>query len=176
MSSENKSDTVLSAIMTRRSIRKFTGAAVPRGALEQIVAAGVEAPSGCNMQSRQYIIVDDAAVLDQIRPCSTALASAPAAIVLLTDAKSTPYGEFWVQDAAAAMENMLLAAHALGYGAVWIEGALRRSEDLLRTALAVPPELRIWSMLPVGTPAETPPRPPKPAAGEVTHYNRFGGR
>jgi len=142
--------------------------------LEKIVAAGVEAPSGCNMQLRQYVIVDDPAVMEQIRPFSGAMADAPAAIVLLVDPKGTRFGEFWVQDASAAMENMLLAAVALGYGACWVEGALRRCEDELRRILGVPEHLRIWSLLPVGKPAGQPTRPPKPEPGEISHYNRFG--
>ena len=162
------------AVMTRRSVREYLPEAVGRDVLGRIVAAGVEAPSGCNMQLRQYVIVDDPAVMERIRPLSGAMTGAPAAIVLLVEPKGTRFGEFWVQDASAAMENMLLAAVALGYAACWVEGALRRCEDELRRILAVPEHLRIWSLLPVGKPAGQPRRPPKPEAGEITHYNHFG--
>lgn len=162
------------AVMTRRSVREYLPEAVGRDVLGRIVAAGVEAPSGCNMQLRQYVIVDDPAVMERIRPLSGAMTGAPAAIVLLVEPKGTRFGEFWVQDASAAMENMLLAAVAMGYAACWVEGALRRCEDELRGILAVPEHLRIWSLLPVGKPGGQPGRPPKPEAGEITHYNRFG--
>ena len=174
MSNGGLADAVFSVINARRSVRKFTPEPVPREVLERIVAAGVEAPSGCNMQFRHYIIVDDPAVMDRIRPASKVLATAPAAIVILMEPKGTKYGEFWMQDASAAMENMLLAAVALGYAACWVEGAIRRSEDLLRKALGVPKRLRVWSLLPVGKAAEDPKRPPKPAPAEITHYNAFG--
>jgi nitroreductase len=126
------------------------------------------------MQLRQYVIVDDLSVMEQIRPFSSTTAMAPAAIVLLIEPKGTQFGEFWMQDASAAMENMLLAAVAMGYAACWVEGALRRCEDELRKILGVPEHLRIWSLLPVGKPSHEPARPPKPEPGEVTHYNRFG--
>ena len=164
-------------VNARRSIRQYLPEPVPRDILRRIVAAGVEAPSGCNLQLREYLIVDDPQLMGRIRPVSKALTGAPAAIVLLVQPKATNFGmEFWVQDASAAMENMLLAAVALGYAGCWVEGALRRSEDLLRQELAVPESLRIWSLMPVGRPVAVPPRPAKPNAAEITHYNRYGQR
>lgn len=167
---------VFDAIHARRSVRQFKPGPVPREHLRKIVAAGIEAPSGCNQQLRRYVIIDDPAVMDAIRPASRALQSAPAAIAIVMDPRATPYGEFWVQDASAAMQNMLLAAVGLGYGACWVEGALRRCEDDLKQTLNVPAELKLWSILPVGTPAELPDRPDKSQPDEVVYYNRFGGR
>jgi nitroreductase len=151
----------LETIMKRRSVRKFRSEPVPREVLEKIVQAGIEAPSGCNMQLRQYVIIDDPKRMDEIRFCSNAIGGAPAAIVILVEPKASPYGEFWMQDASAAMQNMLLAAVALGYGACWIEGAMRRAEDRLRQILGVPESLRVWSLLPVGKPDQEPKRPAK---------------
>ena len=161
-------------VNTRRSVRRYLGQTVGRDVLEQIVAAGVEAPSGCNVQSKQYVIVDDPEIMAELRPMSPALTGAPAAIVLLMDPIGTKYGEFWIQDASAAMENMLLAAVALGYGACWVEGQVRVCEDRVRQLLGVPADLRIWSLMPVGIPASEARRPPKPAPADVTHYNRYG--
>jgi len=163
-------------VNARRSVRKFLPGPVPRADLERIVAAGVEAPSGCNLQLRQYVIVDDPAVVEKIRPMSKALAGAPAIIVVLVEPTGTKYGEFWVQDASAAIENMLLAAVALGYASCWVEGQVRRREDDLRKLLGVPEPLRVWSLMPVGRPAETPSRPPKPDPADITHHNAFGRR
>jgi len=167
---------VFEAIQKRRSIRKYLPDPVPRADLERIVATAIEAPSGCNMQLREYIIVDDPRQMDRIRFAGRAMEGAPAAIVILVRPEGTKFGEFWMQDASAAMENMLLAAVAMGYGACWVEGALRPREDELREVLGVPRELRIWSLLAVGKPAETPPRPPKSAAADVVHTNRHGAR
>jgi len=160
-------------VRSRRSVRQYAPDPVDRDVLEKIVAAGIEAPSGCNKQLRQYVIVDDPAVMDRLRPVSKAIDRAAAAIVLLVEPSGTPYGEFWIQDASAAMENMLLATVALGYASCWIEGALRPSEQRVRELLAVPPELRVWAMMPVGRAAATPARPEKSEPSEVVHYNRY---
>jgi len=172
----DRGETILDTIRARRSVRDFLAEPVPRDVLRQIAAAGQEAPSGCNMQAKQFVVIDDPAVMDRIRPFSGALSNAPAAVVLLIEPKGTAFGEFWVQDASAAMENMLLAAVALGYDACWVEGALRRCEDQLREILNVPVHLRIWSLAAVGRAAAKPPRPPKPDAADVTHYNRYDNR
>jgi nitroreductase len=162
-------------VNARRSVRKYTDDPVPREVLERIVAAGIEAPSGCNLQLRQYVIVDDPAVMERIRPMSPALTGAPAAIVVLVEPQGTKFGEFWIQDASAAMENMLLAAVSLGYAGCWVEGQVRAGwEDKLRQILHVPEHLRVWCLTPIGKPDAQPQRPAKSAASEVTHYNRFG--
>jgi len=164
---------LMDVIFARRSVRRFLADAVGREDLEKIVAAGVEAPSGCNMQLRQYVIVDDAAVLDELREVSPALTGAPAAIVLLVEPKGTSYGEFWIQDSSAAIENMLLAAVDLGYASCWIEGQVRPNEARLRKLLNVPESLHVWAILPIGKPAADAKRPAKSDPKEVTHYNRF---
>ncbi len=161
------------AIYERRSVRNFVPEPVPYDDLEKIVQAGIEAPSGCNMQLRQYIIIDDPAVVEQLRGFSMALATCPAVIVLVMDPQTTKFGEFWVQDASAAIENMLLAATALGYGTCWVEGALRRHEEQAREILGVPETLRVWAMVPVGRAADKPPRPPKSDPDDVVHHNAF---
>ncbi len=164
---------VFEAIESRRSIRRYRPDAVSRDDMLKIVAAGVEAPSGCNVQGKQFVAIDDPAVMGRIREFSRALSTAPAAIAIVMDPKGTKFGEFWVQDASAAMQNMLLAAVDLGYGACWIEGAIRRCEEPFREILGVPDSLRVWSVMSLGTPAESPNRPPKPQAMDVIHYNRF---
>lgn len=166
----------LTAIHARRSVRKFRSDPVKPDDLKRIVAAAVDAPSGCNAQLRQYVVVDDAEVMDKLRQFSHALQSAPAAVVLLIDPKPTQFGEFWVQDASAAMENMLIAATALGYGSCWVEGAIRRHEKEIAELLGVPEPLRVWSIMPVGKAEESPKRPEKSDLVEVTHFNAFGRR
>lgn len=161
------------AINKRRSIRSYTSDPVDREALKRIVQAGIEAPTGCNMQLRQFIVVDDAAVIDQLAELGMTK-GAPAAVVIVMDPQGTPYGEFWVQDASATMENMLLAAVAEGLGACWVEGQVTPKEGKLRTILHVPENLRIWSIMAVGHPTEHPARPPKPEFDEIVHFNLFG--
>jgi nitroreductase len=162
-----------SVVASRRSVRRVLPEPVPREALQKIVAAGIEAPSGMNSQRRHYIIVDDPAVLERMSPVSKALDQAPAAVVLVMDLTPSSRGDFHIQDASAAIENMLLAAVAQGYASCWVEGAVHAQEPYLRKLLGVPDEFRVWAVLPVGKPAEDPPRPAKSDPAQVTRYNRF---
>jgi len=166
---------LFAAIMERRSIRKFQAdRRVSREVLENIVVAGVEAPSGCNMQLRQFVIVDDPALLAKLAPLNRAMNGAPACIAILAEPKATPYGEYWRQDASASMQNMLLAATALGLGSCWIEGGFDRNENTIHDILHIPPTLRVCSLMSVGYAVDPAQRPVKSLPGDVTHYNRFG--
>ena len=160
-------------VRARRSTRSFRSDPLGRELLTRVVEAGHAAPSGCNAQLRHFVVIDAAELLAPLRGLSRALAEAPAVIALLVEPRGTAHGEYWVQDAAAAMENMLLAATALGLGACWVEGSRSRFEPLLRDLLGVPAHLRVWSLLPLGRPARTPPRPPRPPLAEVLHFDRF---
>ncbi|NQU76948.1 MAG: nitroreductase family protein [Planctomycetes bacterium] len=163
-------------VKRRRSVRDFLPEPVPIEVLQSIVAAGLEAPSGCNAQFRQYIIVTDPAVMARLGEISPALKTAPAAIVQLIEPKATRYGEFYLQDAAASIENMLLAAVALGYAGCWVEGQVRQSYEAVCKMLGVPAEVNVSAIVPIGKPVEIPERPAKPTLADVTHYNRFGGK
>ena len=166
----------LKVVNARRSVRKFLSDPVPLDVLEKIVAAGVEAPTGCNAQFRQYMIVTDPAVMDQLRAVSAAVKTAPAAIVQLIEPKAAKYGDYHLQDAAASIQNMLLAAVALGYASCWVEGQVRASHEKIRQMLGVPADVNVSAILPIGKAAEAPQRPAKAAMADITHYDRFGNK
>jgi len=56
----------LEAIRKRRSVRAYTGDPVPRADLETIVDAGRLAATGFNRQPWDFIVVTDAAIIDQL--------------------------------------------------------------------------------------------------------------
>jgi nitroreductase len=117
------SSPVIDAIRNRRSIREFTGQAVERADLREIIRAGTWAPSGLNNQPWRFVIVCDPArkkeLAAQTRYSHIVLA-APALIAVFLD-KTAIYDELKdAQAAGACIQNMLLAAEALGLGAVWL--------------------------------------------------------
>ncbi len=79
---------------------------------------------------------------------------------------------WWVEDGAAAVENMLLASTALGYGSCWLEGYTLRSEDVFKTLLGVPEEKRLLTLVPIGVPVDWPTREKK-SLEEVLHWERY---
>jgi len=83
-----------------------------------------------------------------------------------------PRSRWWIEDGAAAIENMLLASTALGYGACWVEGDALPHEEQLKTLLGIPPEKRVLALLPIGVAAETP-APEKKPLERVLHWEKY---
>ena len=125
---------VIKVLMERRSIRKFKAEMPPRELIEQIVEAGLYAPSGMGRQSSLILAVTDKKLRDRLsdmnrrilgRPEGTdPFYGAPAVLVVLAD-KSVPT---CVYDGSLTMGNMLNAAHALGLGGIWIHRAKQEFE------------------------------------------------
>ncbi len=159
---------VFEAIRTRRSVRQFTGETIPREDLERIVDAGRLAASGSNKQPWDFIVITDRAMIGQLATTSQWIEKAGAMIAVVMD----PESRWWVEDGAAAVQNMLLAATALGYGTCWLEGYTLRHEDAFKALLGVPAEKRLMVLVPVGVPVEWPTKEKKSLA-EVIHWERY---
>ena len=165
------------AIAKRHSYRgEYKKQPVPREDLRKIVQAGIVAPSGCNAQSTTFVIVDDAAVMEQVRQIVPV--KSPAAIVCVVDPSPVYKGtSFEKEDCAAAVENMLLAVTALGYATVWLDGVLRTEgkAEKLAQVLGVPKGKHVQILLPIGVPAEQGTQREKKAFGERAWFNVYGG-
>jgi nitroreductase len=151
----------LEAIHTRRSIRKYTDQPIDPQVLEQILAAGMMAPSARNEQAWQFVVVqnrDTLAALSKISPYAAMAEHAAAAIVVCGDTQRETVADlnYWVIDCAAAAQNLLLAAHALGLGAVWT-AVYPRAERIaaLRQVLPLPDHIIPLCLVPLGYPAES---------------------
>ncbi len=170
------------AIDKRHSYRDdFLDKPVSREDLQKIVEAGIKAPSGCNVQRTTFVIVDDPALLAEIRKIHSmkAVQTAKAVIFCVMPINPPPaYGKlnFEVEDCSAATENMLLAATALGYATVWIDGHLRaegRAEKFDKL-LGVPQGHTCRIMLPIGVPAKAKRRADKKPFTERAFFNKHG--
>jgi nitroreductase len=112
----------LDAIHNRRSIRKYLDKPVPPDVLRQVLSAAMYAPSACNQQPWQFVVLDDRKLLREvpkINSYAAMAAQAPVAILVCGDSSLETVPGYWVIDCSAAVQNLLLAAHALGLGAVW---------------------------------------------------------
>ena len=158
----------LEAIRKRRSIRKYTGDAIPRQDLETIVDAGRLAATGSNQQPWDFIVVTNWDTIDQLKVASPWMDKAGAIIAVVMD----PSSRWWLEDGAAAIENMLIACTALGYGACWLEGYTVPREEEFKRLLGVPEDRRLLTLIPVGVPAEAPTRQKK-TLEQVLHWERY---
>ena len=80
-----------------------------------------------------------------------------------------------LQSLAAALQNLLLAAHSLGLGACWF-GAPAFCKERTREVLEIPDEVEPEALIAIGYPAEEPSAPPKKQLGDYCFKDRWGGR
>ena len=152
----------LEAIFSRRSIRKFTAEPVLPEDLLNILKAGQAAPSAGNAQAWRFIILDEREILDEVpkfHPYAQMIKQASLAVVVCGDLGAEKYPGYWVQDCAAATQNMLLAVTALGLGAVWT-GLYPNQERVagMRALLGLPEKIVPLSLVVIGHPDEHKPK------------------
>lgn len=170
----------LQTIAARHSYRgAFADEKVPKEDLKAIASAGIDAPSGCNKQTTDVVIVDDKEVLDQIKGVldPPVAQTAPAMIVVLTR-RINAYRDrcFAIQDYSAAIENMLLAIVELGYQSCWYEGHITDEDricDRIAEILNVPEDYNLVCILPVGKAESEPGCPKKKTFEERAWFNSF---
>ena len=159
------------AIEKRASVRAYAPTDLPEADLLKIADAGRRAPSGGNRQPLQFILIRQKDTLKSLEKVQGCFATASAAIGIVADAGAS---RWWLEDASAAAENMLLAIRALGYASVWVEGTLLKEAEFAKKLLGVPPEKKLIILLPVGkAPQETPQADRKPLE-EVLWRERYG--
>lgn len=150
----------LEALKTRRSIRAFTPRPVSLDVVRELVRAAMHAPSAGNEQPWHFLILTERELLDRIpdfHPYAGMVSEAPVAILVCGDTRQERHPGMWVQDCAAATQNLLLAAHAKGLGAVWVGIHPREDRiDPIRRLIALPEAIVPFALVPVGHPAETP--------------------
>ena len=171
---------VFEAIRNRRSIRAYTSKNVSEEEVRKLIDAASWAPSAGNIQPWEFVVVRDAkikrglsaAALDQ-----TFIEEAPVVIVVCANEMRSAWGYgrrgttlYCLQDTAAAIQNLLLAACAMGLGTCWI-GAFHEEE--VRKVLDVPRGVRPVAIVPVGHPAEKPAPRSRRSMSEIIYYEKF---
>jgi nitroreductase len=160
----------IQAIKTRRSIRVFRPGAVPRETLIDLVDCARLAPSGMNQQPWEFIIVTERAAMQRMAgliPYASPIGQAAACIAVLCKPNT-----FYVEDGSAATMNILLGATAHGLGACWVSGDKQPYAEAIREVLTAPASLRLFSVIAVGFPAETP-KPEKRKLEAMVHWERW---
>ncbi len=175
--SVNAEQAVLDNIATRTSVRDYEARPVEKEKIEKMLRAAMAAPTAMNKQPWHFVVVDQRNVLDALagaNPYAKMLKKAPLAIVVCGNTDKMIEGggrDFWIQDASAATENLLLAAHAMGLGAVWT-GAYPSEERCISISkvLSLSDNLIPLNMIVVGYPAEQP-QPKQKFKEENNSYN-----
>jgi nitroreductase len=144
----------MEAILTRRSVRKYTYKPISNEIIKDLIKAGICAPSAGDQQPWHFIIIDDKRLLNKIpdfHPHSKMLNDAQIAIVVCGDMNLESHKGFWTQDCSAATENILIAARAKGLGSCWL-GVYPREGRIcgLRKMLKIPENVIPFSLISLG--------------------------
>ena len=166
-------------IMTRVSVREFTGEKISEAQIDTLLRAAMAAPSAINKQPWAFIVVTDEAMIEKLGealPYSRCSNHPAVAIIPCGDLSKAIEGEmaaFWINDVSAATENLLLAAHAMGLGAVWtgLHPDMNRAQ-MVQQMLGLPEHIIPLCIVPVGVPAEHPAVKNK-YLPENIHYNKW---
>jgi nitroreductase len=158
---------LLKIIKDRRSIRRYGLEPVSLDALKIIVDAARWAPSGGNLQPWKFVIVTDKNVIEAIKMMSPGIVgNSPQALIVLCHDEKRIVGERETQllDLGAAMQNMLLTAHALDLGACPIASF---DPNGVTELLELPSHIKPVLLICVGKPANKPKPPPKLSIDEL---------
>jgi nitroreductase len=171
---------VFAAIEHRREITSFKPDPIPQDVLDRLIESLYLSPSGNNLPSREYIVVTDRDMLQQLTPTTPYmkwLGHAAAGVVIIANQGLSKY---WLQDASIAGGYAWLTAVSMGLGAAW--GAVYHAEDdeessrreaYVRERLSIPDAYRVVAILGFGYPAAEPPKKTMYPIEQVLHRERF---
>ena len=167
---------VFDAIITRRSIRKYSDKPVDPELVLKILKAAMYAPSANNFQSWQFIVITERKILNEIpkiQPYSTMLNTAQTAILICGDQLSEKLPGYNAVNCSAATQNLLLAAHGCGLGTCWI-GIYPREERMfgIKKLLSLPDHIIPISLVSVGYADEIKETPERFISSKI-HFNRW---
>lgn len=171
---------VIEAIKTRRSVRKYLEVPVEWDKIGTIIEAGKAAPSSGNIQNWKFVVVTDKAKRAAIASACLQqywMSNAPIHIVVVAEPEPAMqhYGVrgdrlYTIQNCAAVIQNMLLAAHSVGLASCWV-GAF--DEDMLKRAIGCTERVRPQAVLPIGYANEKPPEPSEYTIENVTYLEKW---
>lgn len=169
---ENTIDT----IYDRRSIRKYTEKPVNPDLVDEVLRAGMFAPSGCNKQPWHFVVFNEKELINEVKtmhPYASPLATAPVCIMVCGDTAKEMSKGFYQVDCSAAIENMLLAAKALGLDTCWM-GIYPWEETMaaFTKRFKLPENIKPFALVSLGYGDEKKERPRRYDSSRI-HYNKW---
>ncbi len=166
-------------IKTRASVRDFRKDQIPEKDLLEILEAATQAPSAGNLQDWEFVVVKDPKVKRDIAVASLNqrfIWEAPVVIVVCSNLERIgEYGErgrnlYAIQDTAAAIENLMLAAWDRGIGSCWV-GAFNEKE--IKDILSLPEHIKPVAVIPIGYPSKVYKKPERRKLRTVLHFGHW---
>ena len=146
----------MNIIFKRKSVRTYLDIDVDDATIEQIIRAGMAAPSAKNQRPWEFYVIRNKETLQKLSQCSPygrPMANAPVAIVACYRTTNLYEEKMAILDMSCCCENMLIQAAALDIGAVWLSFApLKERQEPARNVLNLPDNLEVFAVLPIGYP------------------------
>lgn len=161
----------IEALRGRRSVRAYeAGKTISKETLETLVDCGRLAATGRNVQPWEFIVITEPNRLRQVADITEYgkfIANCSACIAVVCE--NTKY---YIEDGAAATQNIMVAAWSLGIGSCWVAGDKKDYADRLRQILGAPDTHKLLSLIALGYAAKVP-APPKRPLAEVLHWEQY---
>ena len=148
-------------LQQRRSVRKFKPQLVEEEKVTQLCEALLRAPNSRNLQPCEFVLVDDAEILQQLSTAkahgASFFASAPLAVVIAAD---PGVSDVWIEDSSIAAIIVQMAAEQLGLKSCWAQLRLRQHDNDLsasnyvRKLVGLPEGIEVPMVLAIGYPDE----------------------
>ncbi len=193
MSKKKIESNVLDVIKFRRSVREFSSRPIEKEKMDTIMEAARLAPSSCNTQPWEFVVVDNRDALIKVAkaqppgtPINKFLVDAVAIIVCVDNPRIVIHKAAGALnrnnqrlDMGLAVEHMVLVAAELGIGSCWIGWF---SEKKIKEILNIPKKKTVSVLLALGYPKNASdgnsigaiPARPRKETSEIVFYNRYG--
>ncbi|HOW58445.1 MAG TPA: nitroreductase family protein [Candidatus Omnitrophota bacterium] len=159
------------SISKRASVREYLNQPVPKNLLEKLVDAGHRAPTARAIEPWEFVVVTERQTLDKLAGMiSTGLFLKQATACIIVFCQDVKY---YLEDGAAATENILLAATDLGLGTCWIAGDKKEYCEEVKSLFGVPATHKLISLISVGWASKVPKQHKKRKLEEVLHWEKF---
>ena len=157
---------VLQNIFQRRSIRNFTNQSIPKDILELLIEAGKAAPSGKNLKTRRFTVIQSENEIRRLKEITKEILvrekktlngfENPKVLILISNDRRNQDG---IQDSACSAENIMLSATSFGLGSVWLNGLMTICDiPEIRMKLdeyKIPKNHIVWAAIALGYPETT---------------------
>ena len=150
-------------ILERTSVRSFSDKLIDKLIVEKLLKSAMAAPSAMNSQPWEFIVIDKREILNDLAtklPYASMAKQAPLGIIVVGNMKRALSGinqDYWIQDCAAATENMLIAVEELGLGAVWTGICPGKDKmKVISDKFSLPEHIKPFNLVLIGYPASKP--------------------
>lgn len=142
---------------SRYSVRKFDPRPIEQEKMEQILAVGNAAPTGCNYQPQRIYVVQSEEGIAKLNALSRCIFGAKTVLLFAYD-----IAEEWknplesgvhsgVQDVSIVATHIMLQAWELGIGTCWVNYF---ANTKLEREMGLPENEKVVLLMPIGYPAE----------------------